>query len=105
MFRCVGTSSRSTFFAGILVSDAACSLGYGETHRDRSEEGKRMTTTIDPPRIDVVSADDVQDVISHALELLGMTFDHLAKQAATHHFDTIEARLTWLAIGGLYGAA
>lgn len=53
--------------------------------------------------VDVLLSDgDVATVVNTTLDRLGMTFNELAAQAEAGHFDTIEARLAWLAIGGLY---
>lgn len=52
--------------------------------------------------VDVLSQDDAQVVIDRTLADLGLSFAQLAEQARTGHFETIEARLAWLAIGVLY---
>lgn len=62
-----------------------------------------MTTVISQPGVDVITQDeDVAAVVDHALADLGLTFDQLAEQASTRQFESIEARLAWLAIGELY---
>jgi hypothetical protein len=53
--------------------------------------------------VDVLSREDVNAVVDHTLTSLGISFDELAEQARTGHFESIEARLAWLAIGELYG--
>jgi hypothetical protein len=60
-----------------------------------------MTTTI-TSEVDVLSQDDVQAVVNRTLADLGLSFAELAEQARKGRFDTIEARLAWLAIGALY---
>jgi hypothetical protein len=57
------------------------------------------------PDIDVISSpEDEQVVVDRTLADLGLTFDQLADEAATHDFSTVEARLAWLLIGKLYKA-
>jgi len=53
--------------------------------------------------VEVATPDDLRAAIDHALELAGCTFDELAAQAKTGHFDSMRARLAWVAIGDLYG--
>lgn len=61
-----------------------------------------MTTAVRAADVDVLSQDDVDAVVERTLTSLGISFDELAEQARSGHFDTIEARLAWLAIGELY---
>lgn len=61
-----------------------------------------MATATKAADIDVLSHRDAAAVVHATLDRLGITFDELAAQASLGHFDSIEARLAWLAIGGLY---
>jgi thymidine phosphorylase len=47
------------------------------------------------------SAADVRKARARALRVAGLTLDELESQARTGHFDTIEARLAWIAISGI----
>jgi hypothetical protein len=53
--------------------------------------------------VEIASADDLRAAVDNALARAGCTFDELAAQAKTGHFDTMRARLAWVAIGDLYG--
>ncbi|SIJ76833.1 Uncharacterised protein [Mycobacteroides abscessus subsp. bolletii] len=61
-----------------------------------------MTTACKTTDVDVLTEDDLSEVVGSTLSHLGLSFDELAEQAHKHHFDSIEARLAWLAIGELY---
>jgi hypothetical protein len=61
-----------------------------------------MTTAVRETDVDVLSREDVDAVVNHTLTSLDLSFDELAEQAHTGHFESIEARLAWLAIGELY---
>jgi hypothetical protein len=61
-----------------------------------------VATAVRTADVDVVSPQDVDAVVDHTLRGLGLSFDDLAAQARSGHFDSIEARLAWLAIGELY---
>ncbi|WP_176358180.1 hypothetical protein [Mycobacterium persicum] len=61
-----------------------------------------MTTAVRAAEVDVLSQEDVDAVVEHTLASLGLSFDELAEQARSGHFDSIEGRLAWLAIGELY---
>lgn len=61
-----------------------------------------MTTAVRATDVDVLSREDVDAVVNHTLASLDLSFDELAEQARTGHFESIEARLAWLAIGELY---
>jgi hypothetical protein len=61
-----------------------------------------MTTAVRATDVDVLSREDVDAVVNHTLTSLDLSFDELAEQARTGHFESIEARLAWLAIGELY---
>jgi hypothetical protein len=52
--------------------------------------------------VEIASADDLRAAVDHALARAGCTFDELAAQAKTGHFDSMRARLAWVAIGDLY---
>jgi hypothetical protein len=60
-----------------------------------------MATTM-TSHVDVLSRAETRELVRCTLSNLGLTFDELAEQARVGHFDTIEARLAWLAIGELY---
>lgn len=53
--------------------------------------------------VEIASTDDLRAAVDHALARAGCTFDELAAQAKTGHFDSMRARLAWVAIGDLYG--
>ena len=52
--------------------------------------------------VDVLDQDDVTEAVQRTLSALHLTFPQLAEQARKRHFESIEARLAWLAIGELY---
>jgi hypothetical protein len=63
-----------------------------------------MTRSLKRQRqVEVATPDDLRAAIDHALARAGCTFDELAEQAKTGHFDSMRARLAWVAIGDLYG--
>ncbi|WP_280448436.1 hypothetical protein [Nocardia brasiliensis] len=45
---------------------------------------------------------DIKASVDNALRRVGCTFDELAKQARTGDFQSLRARLAWVAIGGFY---
>jgi hypothetical protein len=61
-----------------------------------------MTATL-PDRPDVIEASeqDLREAVRHALARSGFTFDELQAQAASGHFETVRARMAWVAIGDL----
>jgi hypothetical protein len=61
----------------------------------------KMTTAVRAADVDVLSQEDVNAVVDHALTSLALSFDELAEQARSGHFGSIEGRLAWLAIGEL----
>lgn len=65
-------------------------------------EGQAMTAIHETWGVDVLSDDDVAGVVQDALTPLGLTFGQLADQARARRFESIEARLVWLAIGELF---
>lgn len=62
-----------------------------------------MTTLAERPASDVTTADadDLNAAITHALDHAGCTFDDLAEQAKSGHFQSVRARLAWVAVGDL----
>jgi len=54
-------------------------------------------------KVEIASADDLRAAVDNALARAGCTFDELAAQAKTGHFDSMRARLAWVASGDLYG--
>jgi hypothetical protein len=44
---------------------------------------------------------DARKARAHALRVAGLTLDELESQARTGHFETINARLAWIAISGI----
>jgi hypothetical protein len=62
---------------------------------------QRVATTVTSD-VDVLSRADARVAVRRTLADLGLTFEQLAEQARAGHFETIEARLAWLAIGELY---
>jgi hypothetical protein len=49
----------------------------------------------------VASPDDVRRARARALREAGMTLDELEAQARTGHFETVKARLAWIAISAI----
>lgn len=63
-----------------------------------------MTAVLEPEGAAIVATGtDLRTAVENALARLGCTFDELARQAETGEFDSIQARLAWVAIGDLYG--
>lgn len=62
-----------------------------------------MTRMLSRSEVEVATRADLRAAIEHALNRAGCTFDELAEQARTGNFDSIHARLAWVAIGDLYG--
>jgi hypothetical protein len=63
-----------------------------------------MTRALKRPReVEVATPDDLRAAINNALDRAGCTFDELAAQAKKGRFDSMRARLAWVAIGDLYG--
>lgn len=64
-----------------------------------------MTAVAEQPSEDVTRADaeDLDVAIAHALDQAGCTVDELLAQARSGHFESIRARLAWVAIGDLLG--
>lgn len=54
--------------------------------------------------VEIADRDDLKRAVSNALRRAGcMSFDELAQQAKAGHFQSMRARLAWVAIGDLYG--
>jgi hypothetical protein len=63
-----------------------------------------MTAVIEPDNtVMVANAADLQSAVENALRRARCSFEDLAHQAASGNFDSIQARLAWVAIGDLYG--
>ncbi|NEW42736.1 hypothetical protein GV794_02015 [Nocardia cyriacigeorgica] len=63
-----------------------------------------MTAVLEPQDAVIeLTPDDVRQSIKNALQRAECTFDELAEQARTGDFDSLAARLAWVAIGGFYG--
>lgn len=60
-------------------------------------------TAVLPDRPDVLEAskEELQAARRHALDRSGHTFEQLESQARSGHFESVRARLTWVAIGDL----
>lgn len=62
-----------------------------------------MTAVIEPEdAVMVATSADLHAAVKNALDRAGCTFDELAAQARTGQFNSIHARLAWVAIGDLY---
>ncbi|MFG3621485.1 hypothetical protein [Nocardia sp. NPDC047654] len=62
-----------------------------------------MTAVLEPQaEVLVAGPEDTEKAIRNALARAGCTFDELAEQARTHHFQSTRAKLAWMAIGGYY---
>lgn len=71
--------------------------------RDDPREVAEMTALLEPDSsVVVANAADLRSAIAGALERAGCTFDELADQARSGDFNSIQARLAWVAIGDLY---
>jgi hypothetical protein len=61
-----------------------------------------MTATLpERPDVDVATDQDLRVAIDHALDRAGISFDELTRQAQTGHFESVRARLAWVAVGDL----
>jgi len=62
-----------------------------------------MTALAERPASDVTRAEpaDLDAAVKHALERAGCTLDELLAQAKSGHFDSLRARLAWVAVGDL----
>ncbi len=58
-----------------------------------------------PNRSDVFDAtdEDTRVAVEHALERSGLDLETLIEQAKTGRFESVKARLAWVAIGDLQG--
>lgn len=62
-----------------------------------------MTAVMEPDNTVVVAnAADLQSAVANALGRAGCSFPELARQASTGNFESMRARLAWVAIGDLY---
>jgi len=62
-----------------------------------------MTAAAHDPYPHVIEASDseLRKSIGKAEQQSGYTYDQLAEQARTGHFESFKARLAWVAVGGL----
>jgi hypothetical protein len=44
---------------------------------------------------------ELREARENALQMAGLTMDELQSQARTGHFDSVRARLAWIAISGI----
>jgi hypothetical protein len=60
-------------------------------------------TAVLPNRPDVIEAsdEDLRRALRRAERRSGFTYEQLAEQASTGHFENVRARLAWVAIGNL----
>jgi hypothetical protein len=65
-------------------------------------EATQMTRTLSRGGVEFATRADLRAAVDHALTRAGCTFDELAAQAKTGHFDSMRGRLAWVAIGDLY---
>ena len=69
---------------------------------DDDEEGRDMTAVLpEYPYVIEATEDDLRVALKNALARAGCTYDELAAQARTGRFDSIRARMAWVAIGDL----
>jgi len=61
-----------------------------------------MTAVMEPEDVMVATSADLHAAVKNALERAGCTFEELAHQAQTGQFNSIQARLAWVAIGDLF---
>jgi hypothetical protein len=53
------------------------------------------------PHLTVASDADLRESIRRAEQRSGFTYDELAEQARTGNYESFQARLAWIAVGGL----
>jgi hypothetical protein len=53
------------------------------------------------PDVVVADEDDLREAVRRTLERSGLSFEELAEQARTGNFETVRARMAWVAIGDL----
>lgn len=70
---------------------------------DEPERNTAVTAVLPghPADVEEATDDDLRVAVREALARCGLTFDELAEQARTGSFDTVAARLAWVAIGDL----
>jgi hypothetical protein len=56
-----------------------------------------------PSEVDEATAADLARAVRTALDRCGLTFDQLRLQAEAGQFDSLDARLAWVAVGDLWG--
>lgn len=88
-----------------------CEVDGGRSRPDRERFGLPVrlrgrgadVTAVLPGRAKVVKANDadLREAVKHALDRSGCTFEQLAEQAKTGHFDTVRARMAWVTIADL----
>lgn len=61
-----------------------------------------MTATLpERPNVDVADDQDLREAVRHALARSGFSFRQLADQARAGCFETVRARMAWVAIADL----
>lgn len=62
-----------------------------------------MTALADDPHTHVIEAsdDDLRESIRRAEDRSGYSYEQLAEQSRTGDFASFQARLAWVAVGGL----
>lgn len=62
-----------------------------------------MTVTSGTADVEHATEDDLRVAIRRATERTGFTYAQLTDQARRNDFETVSARMAWVAIGGLDG--
>ncbi len=77
-------------------------MTYTRLAPDR-REGAATVTALMPERAEVLEAtdDDLRIAVRHALQRAGCTFEELATQAKSGDFQSVRARMAWVAIADL----
>ena len=60
-----------------------------------------MTAVADQPDVVEATEADLRRALKRALKRAGVTYAELAEQAKTGRFESVQARLAWVAIGDL----
>jgi len=55
--------------------------------------------------VEVATEADLRIAVKNALDHCGLTYEQLEAQAKSGDFDSVRARIAWVAIGGLEGLA
>ena len=84
----------------------ACSGAFRHAERQgggnvpRTDGGADMATLCETEVIEATES-DLQAAMHRALDRAGVTYAELKEQAQTGHFETVEARLAWVAVASL----